>query len=219
MGSQQLGNSRPVSASSSKSNSSWRKLFKNKVEPDMFLQNILSSVTIPLKNDRTIRVLQSFSSTEAEQKASRFSLHSVQTSTEKMVIFFIHGVGGSAELWRAQIAYFYSRGYDIVAPDLLGHGQSSKPTFSAAYSFTNLSEDMLQIFDMYRKKRNILVGHSYGASFVTMIASERSHSVSKVVLISGGPPSPLHPERVSLFCLPLPIFVPLKPVIVRKYRS
>ncbi len=209
---------RPVSGSSSLS--SWKRPFKTKVEPDdIEKQKEFSSVLIPIKTGRTIRVLKSLSIDDDKTSCSE-SLHSdVPTSPERMAVFFIHGVGGSAELWKAQIAYFHSRGYDIIAPDLLGHGKSSKPSFSAAYSFTDLSQDMLHIFDMFRKKRNILIGHSYGASFVTMIASERSHSVSKVVLISGGPPSPLHPEAMSFFCLPLPIFAPLKPAIVRRYRS
>eukprot|EP00794_Sanderia_malayensis_P009536 gene9536-10523_t len=211
-----LNNSRSTSASSSKSNPSRRRLFKNKIEPEDCMSLISSSVLIPLQNGRTIRVLQTFSNAEAEQKSS---LHSIRSADEKIVIFFTHGVGGSAELWRAQILFFHSKGYDIVAPDLLGHGLSSKPSNSDAYSFDNLSQDMLQVFDKYCRKRNILVGHSYGASFVTMVAAERAHLVSKVVLISGGPPSPLQPEKFSLFRLPLLIFVPLKPMIIRKFRS
>ena len=79
-----------------------------------------------------------------------------------VVIFFIHGVGGSADLWYEQLKYFCKAGYEVVAPDLLGHGQSSAPRDPADYEFAELSHDLIYLFDRYHKKRNVLVGHSYG---------------------------------------------------------
>ena len=209
---------RPISAVSSKSSRSWKQLFsRSKVEPDAIDANC-KSVLVPLENGKSLRVLHSVPD-DCCQHTDQSSMQSLKTVNEKRVIFFIHGVGGSAELWKAQILFFSSIGYETIAPDLLGHGKSSKPSSSASYEFDNLSQLVLRVFDMFKGKRNILVGHSYGASFVTLLASERSYDVSKIVLISGGPPTPLKPEAISVFCLPLPIFAPLKPIIVRKYRT
>ena len=79
-----------------------------------------------------------------------------------VMMFFIHGVGGSSDVWRHQIDYFVKEGFEVVAPDLLGHGFSRAPRQSSAYAFTELAEDMLTLFDGYSKRRNIVVGHSYG---------------------------------------------------------
>lgn len=93
---------------------------------------------------------------------SESSLLSVFDRDGGTVLFFIHGVGGSSALWYYQIQYFLEQGFEIVAPDLYGHGYSDAPRSQSAYSFYELAEDTLAIFDKYCKKRNILIGHSYG---------------------------------------------------------
>lgn len=79
-----------------------------------------------------------------------------------VVLFFIHGVGGSLDIWGNQLDFFSQLGYEVVAPDMAGHGASSVPQVSAAYTFYALAEDVRAIFKRYARKRNILVGHSYG---------------------------------------------------------
>jgi pimeloyl-ACP methyl ester carboxylesterase len=46
----------------------------------------------------------------------------ISNSSEKPLLFLIHGVGGSGKIWRKQISYFIQKGYECVIPDLLGHG-------------------------------------------------------------------------------------------------
>ncbi|NWS33269.1 ABHD8 protein, partial [Polioptila caerulea] len=79
-----------------------------------------------------------------------------------VVLFFIHGVGGSLDIWKEQLEFFSKLGYEVVAPDLAGHGCSSAPPVAAAYTFYALAEDMRAVFKRYAKRRNILIGHSYG---------------------------------------------------------
>lgn len=79
-----------------------------------------------------------------------------------VVLFFIHGVGGSLDIWKEQLDFFTKLGYEVVAPDLAGHGCSSAPQIAAAYTFYALAEDIRAVFKRYAKKRNILIGHSYG---------------------------------------------------------
>lgn len=77
------------------------------------------------------------------------------------MLFFIHGVGGSLAIWKEQPDIFVRPGYEVVAPDLAGHGASSAPQVAAAYIFCALAEDMRAIVKCYAKKRNVLIGHSY----------------------------------------------------------
>lgn len=79
-----------------------------------------------------------------------------------VALFFIHGVGGSLDIWGSQLDFFSRLGYEVISPDLAGHGASSAPQIAAAYTFYALAEDMRLIFKRYARKRNILIGHSYG---------------------------------------------------------
>jgi len=135
-----------------------------------------------------------------------------------IVLFFIHGVGGSADMWHPQTQYFLYQGYEIISIDLLGHGLSSKPHNYKSYQFIELANDVLIIFDRFAKKKNVVIGHSYGSSFCTLLAKERSSSISKMVLISGGGPTTLMPEKCSAFCLPYPMFYMLAPGVVKAFR-
>lgn len=42
------------------------------------------------------------------------------------VVMLIHGMAGSSDTWQAVVPQL-ARRYRVIAPDLLGHGQSTKP--------------------------------------------------------------------------------------------
>ena len=137
----------------------------------------LSSERVEIRKGRWLRVVHykpqlsvSDSGFSREDVQSVDSLNSVSSGNvvddseynKIVVIFFVHGVGGSADLWYEQLKYFCKAGYEVVAPDLLGHGQSSAPRNAGDYEFSELSYDLINLFDRYHKKRNVVVGHSYG---------------------------------------------------------
>lgn len=156
---------------------SWRKQRSNRVAP----VEDLTAERVEVRPGRFIRVLH-FSPLASSTTASRSSEASGRRNSKNscggrsislesqdrqdqqniIVIFFIHGVGGCAELWSEQLRHFIKAGYAVVAPDLLGHGGSSAPKDQPAYEFSELANDMITIFDRFSKRRNILVGHSYG---------------------------------------------------------
>ncbi|XP_076880208.1 protein ABHD8 [Brachyhypopomus gauderio] len=130
-----------------------------------------------------------------------------------VALFFIHGVGGSLDIWTRQLDYFSRLGYEVIALDFAGHGASSAPQITAAYAFYALAEDIRIIFKKYAKQRNILVGHSYGASFCTFLAHEYPEQVHKVVMINGGGPTALEPSLCSVFNLPTCVLHCLSPCL------
>uniref|UniRef100_A0A8D0L5M1 Protein ABHD8 n=1 Tax=Sphenodon punctatus TaxID=8508 RepID=A0A8D0L5M1_SPHPU len=122
-----------------------------------------------------------------------------------VVLFFLHGVGGSLDIWKEQLDFFTKLGYEVVAPDLAGHGASSAPQIAAAYTFYTLAEDIRAVFKRYAKKRNILIGHSYGGSSLTHTSPP---PWGTRMMLSPGPPAaqqphPLFPPapQLTLLCL------------------
>lgn len=111
------------------------------------------------------------------------------------VLFFVHGVGGSSRVWHKQLAYFGALGFEAIALDLVGHGESTEPNEVNSYEFLEMAADVLMVFDAHVSQQPenncAVVGHSYGCSFATYLAQSRPHLVSRLVLISGGSPYPL----------------------------
>lgn len=83
---------------------------------------------------------------------------------KRPIIFFIHSVAGSSDVWHHQFEFFQQLGYEIVAPDLLGHGLSSTPLNPKYYFFESLVQDLILIFDHFCKddSKVVLIGHGYG---------------------------------------------------------
>jgi len=153
----------------------------------------------------------------AEFKAQReeFQRGSKQRSSrrfpkvQKPLIFFIHGVGGSADKWRGQIDYFNGDlGYECVAPDLIGHGFSSAPDRPKSYTFTKLLRDIVTIFDHFTSvsvlnngldtaRACVVVCHGYGCALGTALTRIRPESVKSLVMIASGGPTPLAPPPPS----------------------
>ncbi|KFO24697.1 Abhydrolase domain-containing protein 8 [Fukomys damarensis] len=72
---------------------------------------------------------------------------------------------------------------------------------------------MRAIFKRYAKKRNVLIGHSYGVSFCTFLAHEYPDLVHKVIMINGGGPTALEPSICSIFNMPACVLHCLSPCL------
>ena len=128
------------------------------------------------------------------------------------ILFFLHGVGGSADIWAAQLSHFVSKGYTVIAPDMLGHGFSSCPDKVGAYTFTKLFKDVITIFDAYipDDEKVVIICHSYGCSFGAALARTRPEKIMALIMIASGGPTPLAPPpnlsrypRCLLHCIRL----------------
>lgn len=82
------------------------------------------------------------------------------TSGQGPVVVFVHGLGGSAYGWWAQLGACRERGYRAIAYDQRGAGRSSKP--AGPYSVELWAEDLAGLLDGLGVERAALVGHSVG---------------------------------------------------------
>lgn len=99
------------------------------------------------------------------------------------VLLLVHGVGGSSQTWRDVIPLLATK-YRVIAPDLLGHGQSDKPRGDySVSSFAVLARDLL---DGLGIDQVTVVGHSLGGGIAMQFAHQHRQYCKGIVLISSG---------------------------------
>lgn len=52
-------------------------------------------------------------------------------------------------------------GYGIIAPDLLGYGDTDKPTEVSEYSFKRMANDVAELIEIEKLTKVIGVGHDW----------------------------------------------------------
>lgn len=99
------------------------------------------------------------------------------------VILLLHGILGSSQTWRSVIGPL-ARRYRVVAPDLLGHGNSTKPR--SDYSLGALSVMVRDILDQLGIEKATIVGHSLGGGVAMQFVYQHPDYVRRLVLIGSG---------------------------------
>jgi len=105
-------------------------------------------------------------------------------------ILFIHGLGGSSELYTPLIMGLgLEESYKIHLVDLEGHGLSPTSAVSTI-SISSYASDIRAIADHAKISGATVVAHSMGCLIALTLAIENPELVSKLVLL-GPPPSPI----------------------------
>ncbi|MDQ1319935.1 MAG: hypothetical protein QG655_1178 [Actinomycetota bacterium] len=133
---------------------------------------------------------------------------------EGEVILLLHGIAGSSQTWRSLIRPL-SRHYRVVAPDLLGHGDSTKPRTD--YSLGAFSVLLRDFLDELGIARATLVGHSLGGGIAMQFIYQHPDYGQRLVLIGSGGLGPDVGLTLRLASLPgaelvLPLIAPRKMV-------
>ena len=98
-------------------------------------------------------------------------------------LLLIHGVGDNSTTWNAVHSKLAQR-FTVIAPDLLGHGESDKPR--ADYSLASFANGMRDLLAVLGIDRVTLVGHSLGGGVAAQFAYQYPHMVERIVLVSCG---------------------------------
>jgi pimeloyl-ACP methyl ester carboxylesterase len=106
-------------------------------------------------------------------------------------LLLIHGIGDSSDTWLKVIPEL-ARRYTVIAPDLLGHGESAKPR--ADYSIAAYACGMRDLLSVLDVDRVTVVGHSLGGGIAMQFAYQFPDRCERLVLVgSGGIGPEVHP--------------------------
>jgi pimeloyl-ACP methyl ester carboxylesterase len=98
-------------------------------------------------------------------------------------VVLIHGVAGRAAQWE-QTVELLAESHTVVAPDLMGHGESAKPR--GDYSLGAHASGIRDLLVGLNLERASIVGHSLGGGIAMQFAYQFPERCERLVLVSSG---------------------------------
>lgn len=105
------------------------------------------------------------------------------TDPSRPTILLIHGLAGNSKTWK-HVMPALSEDFNVLAPDLIGHGESAKPMGDYSLgAFASGLRDLLAVLGI--GKVNV-VGHSFGGGVAMQLAYQHPELVDRLILIGSG---------------------------------
>jgi pimeloyl-ACP methyl ester carboxylesterase len=98
-------------------------------------------------------------------------------------IVLLHGLTGSSTTWR-EVMPILARDHTVIAPDLLGHGESAKPR--GDYSLGAHASGVRDLLVALGVERATFVGHSLGGGAALQFAYQFPQRCERLVLVASG---------------------------------
>jgi soluble epoxide hydrolase/lipid-phosphate phosphatase len=106
----------------------------------------------------------------------------------KITLLFLHGFPSTLQDWLPQIDHFSSKGYGVVALDLLGYGSSSKPSDVQKYRLKPMGDEVVELLDHLGLHQVVGIGHDFGATLLSRMAAYHPERWTALVFLAVGPP-------------------------------
>lgn len=92
---------------------------------------------------------------------TKYGFVHIKPSDDKPYLLLCHGFPSSSYDWRHQINHFAGLGYGVLAPDLLGYGDTDKPSNPVAYRLKKLCDEVVAILDSLQIDKVVGVAHDW----------------------------------------------------------
>ena len=115
------------------------------------------------------------------------------------VLLLLHGLGCDHTTW-APVIDELARDFTVVAPDLLGHGQSAKPR--ADYSLGGYANGMRDLLTVLGIDKVTVVGHSFGGGVAMQFAYQFPERTERMILVAPGGMGPEVSPLIRAVTLP-----------------
>ena len=98
------------------------------------------------------------------------------------VVVLIHGIAGTSEIWD-RVLPLLGEHHQVIAPDLLGHGDSAS---GGDYSLGAYASGVRDLLAALGHDRATVVGHSLGGGVAMQFAYQFPEMLERLVLVSSG---------------------------------
>jgi pimeloyl-ACP methyl ester carboxylesterase len=107
-------------------------------------------------------------------------IHYLKAGNGKKVLVLLHGFGETSNMWLPLFSEF-GKDFTIIAPDLRGLGNSSKP--ATGYDKKTVATDLHELVKSLGYKKIDLVGHDIGLMVAYAYAAQFPDEVEKLALL------------------------------------
>jgi pimeloyl-ACP methyl ester carboxylesterase len=128
-------------------------------------------------------------------------------------LILLHGLGGYAERW-SNVLPFLSKKFHLFVLDMIGYGQSDKPT--ADYTPEFFAKYVFDFMEHLGIKKTSMIGTSLGGQVVIECASTQSPTIDKITLIS--PAGIMRKSTPVLDAYTMAALYPTKEAIMNAYK-
>ena len=133
--------------------------------------------------DTTTLTYTSFINSQKSFESSDGTLKYIDKGAGK-VILLLHGIPTSSWLYRKMIDGLVSGGYRVIAPDMLGFGNSANPEGYAVYSSKEHGKRILELMNDLKINSWVHVAHDAGGLWTWELLKQDKKRVEKLILLN-----------------------------------
>ncbi len=111
----------------------------------------------------------------------------LRTQGDGPLVLLLHGFPQSSYAWRHLIPQLAAHGYRVVAPDLRGYGETSRPKRIRDYRISTLGDDVAALIAALGEPKAHLIGHDWGGAVAWETAFAHPEVVDRLVVINCPP--------------------------------
>ena len=104
----------------------------------------------------------------------------LQWSDRGMPLLLLHGLADHALVW-SSLGDYLSSNYQVIAPDLRGHGESGKP--ATGYHFQDYIGDLRALINHLGWTQAHILGHSWSAKIAAIWATQQPEVFKSLILV------------------------------------
>lgn len=104
----------------------------------------------------------------------------LQWSDRGRPLLLLHGMADHALVW-SSLGDYLSSNYQVIAPDLRGHGESGKP--ATGYHFQDYIGDLRALINHLGWRQAHILGHSWSAKIAAIWATQQPEVFKSLILV------------------------------------
>ena len=109
-------------------------------------------------------------------------------------VLFIHGAANDHSVWNMQCRYFSTHGWNALAIDLPGHGQSKGLPLNSISSLAEWVEKCTKVLNL---EQLAIVGHSMGSLIGLELASKTNSLANQLAMVGINVPMPVSDQLLE----------------------